>query len=198
MVPDRPSSFDFAVAASEQPASSQHNSQTGHSELTFQEELNQLYRRHYPRLCRLAGTFLSSPADAEDAVQNVFLRLISGGERSLPIEPSYLSRAVANAARDILRKRKRSRRTIENLRTEFKVRSLPDAPEGRDSQPADRLAVALDSLSPGQRTVLVRVCLEGTERREVAQDLGITPASVNQQLWRAKKRLRASLEDQNR
>ncbi len=74
-------------------------------------ELETLFRAHQERVFRTAHRITGSPADAEDVLQTVFLRLVKGQDkRDFGEHPeAYLSRAAINASLDLLRKRSRSK-----------------------------------------------------------------------------------------
>ncbi len=67
----------------------------------------ELYERHYEAVFRAALRVTGNPADAEDVLQTVFLRVLARGgdveEVSLPA--AYFRRAAVNAAVDVLRRR---------------------------------------------------------------------------------------------
>ncbi|MFN2492426.1 MAG: RNA polymerase sigma factor, partial [Pyrinomonadaceae bacterium] len=74
-------------------------------------ELEILFRTHHDRVFRTAHRITGSPADAEDVLQTVFLRLVKGGNAyDLSDNPeAYLSRAAINASFDLMRTRSRSK-----------------------------------------------------------------------------------------
>src|SRR5918993_4777012 len=69
--------------------------------------LTELYERHYEAVFRAALRVTGNPADAEDVLQTVFLRVMAGGghveDVALPV--AYFRRAAVNAAVDVLRRR---------------------------------------------------------------------------------------------
>src|SRR3989442_14771377 len=74
-------------------------------------ELEALFRAHHDRVFRTAHRITGSPADAEDVLQTVFLRLVRGGQAyDLSANPeAYLARAAINASLDLMRSRGRTR-----------------------------------------------------------------------------------------
>jgi len=74
-------------------------------------EVEQLFRAHHDRVFRTAHRITGSPADAEDVLQTVFLRLVRNEDSfDLSENPAaYLSRAAINASLDLLRCRGRAR-----------------------------------------------------------------------------------------
>src|SRR5688572_33339993 len=66
-----------------------------------------LYERHYEAVFRAALRVTGRPADAEDVLQTVFLRVLSGSEQEDAAQrpAAYFRRAAVNAAVDLLRRR---------------------------------------------------------------------------------------------
>ena len=65
-----------------------------------------LYERHYETVFRAALRVTGNPADAEDVLQTVFLRVLARGEDLRTALPAaYFRRAAVNAAVDVLRRR---------------------------------------------------------------------------------------------
>ena len=66
-----------------------------------------LYERHYEAVFRTALRVTGRPADAEDVLQMVFVRLLSGTEHDEAARrpAAYFRRAAVNAAVDLLRRR---------------------------------------------------------------------------------------------
>lgn len=70
----------------------------------------QLWRRHADRLLLYATSVLSDRAAAEDALQNVFVRLMASPPSDVDSEAGYLFRAVRNESLNMLRSRKMASR----------------------------------------------------------------------------------------
>ena len=67
----------------------------------------ELYERHYEAVFRAALRVTGNPADAEDVLQTVFLRVLArGGDvEDVALPAAYFRRAAVNAAVDVLRRR---------------------------------------------------------------------------------------------
>ena len=67
----------------------------------------ELYERHYETVFRAALRVTGNPADAEDVLQTVFLRVLARGGKveDVALPAAYLRRAAVNAAVDVLRRR---------------------------------------------------------------------------------------------
>jgi RNA polymerase sigma-70 factor (ECF subfamily) len=75
----------------------------------------QLWRRHADRLLLYATTVLSDRAAAEDALQNVFVRLMASPPEDIDSESGYLFRAVRNEALNSIRSRRMAARGFPPL-----------------------------------------------------------------------------------
>jgi RNA polymerase sigma-70 factor (ECF subfamily) len=150
-------------------------------------------------LFRLALRLCGRPADAEDLVQDVFMKFLKRFESSPPPEGderimAWLNTATRNAFRDNLRKLA-VRRGVQDDPT------LPTyvAPE-EDPQPPslgvteEELQQALDSLSEKLRSVLV-LSQQGMSHAEIAGEVGIRVGAVGKRLHDARKRLRKKLDE---
>ncbi len=169
--------------------------------------LEEALQRHRPELTGYAYRMLGSPFDAEDAVQETFIRAWRGYERfeGRAALRSWLYRIATNVCLDMLSGRERRARpmdlgpagepVIENLRTP-EVPWLQPVPEAMVADPAELAAsresiklafvAALQSLPPRQRAVLILCEVLRWQASEVAELLDTTVASVNSALQRAR------------
>ena len=81
-----------------------------------------LYERHYEAVFQAALRVTGRPADAEDVLQTVFLRVLSGSEQGDAVRQpaAYFRRAAVNAAVDLLRRRTTRAETADFIRDEMK------------------------------------------------------------------------------
>jgi RNA polymerase sigma factor (sigma-70 family) len=75
--------------------------------MTSSTVFSEIYERHYAAVYRTALRVTGNPADAEDALQTVFLRVLNQGSNLEPARnpEAYFRRAATNAALDLLRRR---------------------------------------------------------------------------------------------
>ena len=157
-----------------------------------------LVRRFKDRVFRLARRFVRSHEDAEEIVQEVFLKVhrsLPGYRAGGPFE-HWILRVATNACRDALRRRRR--------RAEVTVSQIADNPgawldaalSGASRAEAARLLAAdlLDLLPPKDRIVLVLMDLEGMSAAEVAAATGSTRTAVKVRAMRARRSLRRLAE----
>jgi RNA polymerase sigma-70 factor (ECF subfamily) len=180
-------------------------------------ELELQLERHRAELTAYCYRMLASPFEAEDAVQDTFLRAWRGfkdfeGRAALR---SWLYRIATNVCLDMLSGRERRARPIDlgparepieaNLNTLPEatwIQPIPDglvAPEGDPAEVAVsretiRLAfvAALQHLPPRQRAVLILCEVLRWQASEVAELLETSIASVNSALQRARATIEAS------
>jgi RNA polymerase sigma-70 factor (ECF subfamily) len=127
----------------------------------------------------------SSPQDADDIVQEAFLRLLRSGPASDDGEQArrFLFRVASNLVVDRWR---RARRDVhQNARTAPAI--TPPHAEGDD------VARTFAELSPRDRALLWLAYVEEDSHEEIAASLGVGRTSVKVLLFRAKQRLRGLL-----
>lgn len=170
------------------------------------------YRRELTGFCY---RMLGSPFDAEDAVQDTFVRAWRGWERfeGRAAVRSWLYRIATNVCLDSLRARDRRARpmdlgpagepVLENLGGRPEAAWIEPAPDGLlgDGDPAGVVAArdtvrlafiaALQQLPPRQRAVLILCEVLGWRAAEVSELLETSVASVNSALQRARASLSA-------
>jgi RNA polymerase sigma-70 factor (ECF subfamily) len=149
----------------------------------------ELYRRHNPVLYRVAWRILAgSPAAAEDAIQEAWVRAVRGlaGFRWESSLRTWLVGIVVRCSREQRRRRPQPAGPSP---------AHPPAPI-----PDDRIALerALAALAPVPRQVLVLHDVEGYTHEEIGALLGMPPGTARSHLHRARRLLVARLRDDGR
>lgn len=166
-----------------------------------------IIKTHNQRLYRIARGVVRNDAEAEDIVQEAYMRAFASldsfrGDASLS---TWLSRIVINEALGRLRKRKRIVAMPENpdaqiIRFPLNSNDLNpgDDPERTMAQRQILGLVerATDSLPDVYRTVFVARVIEGLSIEETADLLGIRPETVKTRLHRARALVRKALDDE--
>lgn len=164
-----------------------------------------IIKTHNQRLYRIARGVVRNDAEAEDVVQEAYMRAFANlgafrGEASLS---TWLSRIVINEALGRLRKRKRVVAMPENPEAEIIRFPLSDWNTGDDPERtmAQRQILVLveratDSLPDVYRTVFVARVIEGLSIEETADLLGVRPETVKTRLHRARTLVRKALDDE--
>jgi RNA polymerase sigma-70 factor (ECF subfamily) len=155
-----------------------------------------LFAEQRARLFGLAYRLTGSAEDAEDAVQEAFVRLLEGGASLAAGERAFwLVRVTTNLAIDALRRRKR--RTYVGPWLPAPVDATSDIDESADAR-YDRLEsttfaflIALEALGPRQRAVLLLRDVVGAPAREVARILDLSEANVRVIHTRARRAMEA-------
>ena len=143
-------------------------------------------RRYQNMVYRTALHALGSPQDADDAVQEVFLRLFRCGEAFDGEEHlrRWLLRVTVNCCRDTLKSPWRKRRTSWEEIPEIPVFDRPE-------QAA--LYREVMALPEKYRTVLNLFYYEELSVREIGELLGVGDSTVTTRLARARRRLKERL-----
>jgi RNA polymerase sigma-70 factor (ECF subfamily) len=163
-------------------------------------EFEALMRRYNRTLFRTARAILRDDAEAEDAVQEAYIKAIRaiGNFRGDAKLSTWLTRIVANEALERLRRRPKA----EVLPLEPDIEPMPhddvvppETPEASAMRAETRRIVErrIDALPEAFRTVFVLRVVEEMTVEETAAALAIPEATVRTRLFRARSLLRESL-----
>lgn len=159
--------------------------------------LEALFREHHGAVYRAAYRITGNAMDAEDVLQTVFTRLLRREEQPDLSESagSYLHRAAVNAALDLMRRRKRSRKVDLEEVGESLVDTNDPGPERTQGsrELKTRLREAMSRLSPRQAEIFTLRYLEGMGNLEIAKMIGASQTSIAVLLHRARHRLQKEL-----
>lgn len=167
--------------------------------------VRRIIKAHNQRLYRLVRAVLRNNADAEEVLQEAYLKAFThldgfNGEAALA---TWLSRIALNAALMRLRARKRQKRAPEPGLAEAEVIPFPLSSSTIDPERvmAQRQLLALveeatDALPEPFRLVFVARVIEGLSLEETAALLDLPAATVKTRLHRARKLIRTRLEAQ--
>jgi RNA polymerase sigma-70 factor (ECF subfamily) len=141
--------------------------------------LDRLMSAHGALVLRTALRLLRRHEDAQDASQEVFLRLFRhwGSIRPETVE-AWLYRTTVNVCLDTLRRRKASGEAV-TLEIEPAAPAAPDAADDLDDA-AKRgiLERALTHLTPRERAAIALCSIEGRTSAEAAEAMGVTEGTV--------------------
>jgi RNA polymerase sigma-70 factor (ECF subfamily) len=167
-------------------------------------EFEALMRRYNRMLFRTARAILHDDAEAEDALQEAYLKAYGamGSFRGEAQVSTWLARIVANEALQRLRKKNR-RGAIVPLHSSDAIEEIAEIPEGDMSKgPEDSAGRAemrkllekrIDALPDAYRPVFVLRAVEELSIDEIAEVLRVPPATVRTRFFRARSLLRESL-----
>ncbi len=149
--------------------------------------VSNLHSRYSGLVFGVAYRITGSASDAQDVVQNVFLKLpasLRSFDLRRPIAP-WIKRLAARAALDLARTTRR--RSDRERRADHGREDVQDVEEAILARVA--LRAALDRLPAEMRAIIVLKEIEGYTNAEIAEMLQITPANAAVRLHRAWKRL---------
>jgi RNA polymerase sigma-70 factor (ECF subfamily) len=168
------------------------------------ERFGELVVRHQRRAARIAFHYVRDAADADEAVQDAFVKAyvhLAAFREELPFEV-WFTRILINGCLDRIKQRRRRERWIAPPQTDALGQDRNPAeyvvsrgPSPEDQVLADergrRLQAALGRLPERQRMVFVLSHFDGRSSREVSALTGLNESTVRVHLFRAIRRLRA-------
>ncbi|HYI24261.1 MAG TPA: sigma-70 family RNA polymerase sigma factor [Thermomicrobiales bacterium] len=155
--------------------------------------LAERFESHRPHLLAVATRLLGSPTEAEDAVQETWLRLERAGDDGIENLGAWLTTVVSRICLDHLRSRSSRREDPVD----------PDLPEPGDDAPgpedvailtestAEAVAIVLDTLAPTERVAFVLHDVFDVPFADIAPIVDRTPTATRQMASRARRRVRA-------
>ncbi len=164
--------------------------------MTDRRMLARRFETERPRLRAIATQLLGSAADAEDAVQETWLRLERADAAGIDNLEAWLTTVVSRISLDQLRAPRRKREHS------WQVEPWRDEPVAMDADPAElvvrsdqvsvALLVLLETLSPAERIALVLHDVFGQSFDEIAAVLDRSPEAARQLASRARRRVRGA------
>jgi RNA polymerase sigma-70 factor (ECF subfamily) len=150
--------------------------------------LADLYARHYEAIFHTALRITGNAADAEDVLQTVFVRVLSGGETEAhgPRPAAYFRRAAVNAAVDVLRRR------AVHAATPYDDQA-PHAAVEPVVLLKQRLRRAIATLEPDDANLFLLRFVEGLSNQELADMFQLEKNNVAVRLHRIRIRLQEAL-----
>lgn len=162
-----------------------------------------LVERHSQTIFRVAFRMIENEQDAEEVVQETFLRAYRALDRfeSRANFGTWIYRIALNLCYDVLKQRQSRPRT--------QPQEDPDAPDAIEQVPATnpspersllsreidvRIRSAMEQLTSGERIAFVLFHFEGRSIEEIAQALKVRQGSVKNRVHRAVKKLRQQLQ----
>jgi len=157
--------------------------------------------RKYSRLlCRIAGNILSDPRDAEEAVEDAYLRLWNSIPPNRPKRfQAYAAKLCRNAALDILRHNQRARRDNRSDILFSELDACLPSPGEIGARLEERELAALinrylGTLDSASRKLFVRRYFFQEPLEALAKDYGLAPHTISARLYRIRKGLQTYLK----
>jgi RNA polymerase sigma-70 factor, ECF subfamily len=160
------------------------------------------FLRYKQKAFRVAYRLLGNEADALDAVEDAFVKLITaaGSFRGEASAKTWFYRILVNTALDVRRKR-RGHASLDALEEGEEghsdvVVSREEDPEAavERSEMGQKIREAIEKLDDKHREVFVLAAVEGLSYKEMADVLGISIGTVMSRLFYARKYLQKSLQ----
>lgn len=153
-----------------------------------------LFREHYRGLCAFALQYVKDADRAEDLVQDLFFRLWLEREK-VNITTSvkaYLFASVRNRCLNAVKVQGRMRSLVEER---DEVVEEEERAEDEHTERIARVHAAIEALPEERRKVFKLSRYEGLKYHEIAERLGISVKTVDNQMGKALKTLREDLAD---
>jgi RNA polymerase sigma factor (sigma-70 family) len=153
-----------------------------------------------PHLTRVAYRMLGSLPEAEDAVQESWLRLSRDGGDGVGNLTGWLTTVVARISLDMLRRRKSRREEPTDLQAPEPA--APASEPDRERELADAVGIALlvvlEALEPAERIAFVLHDMFDLPFDEIAPIVGRTPVATRQLASRARRRVQGAPKEEAR
>ena len=152
------------------------------SSLYVDEEIAKIYNRQYNTVYRVCFSFMENSVDAEDMVQETFLKLISSKKQfeSEEHEKAWLIVTASNTCKDELR---RWKRRMEHIKSVFQQENVVQ-------QEDDRVLEWVIALPVKYKQVIYLYYYEGYRTSEIANMLHCSESTVRNQLLRGRRLLK--------
>jgi len=163
------------------------------------EAFDQIYEKYSGKLYAFGLKYLRSTDEAEELVQSVFLKLWEN-HKTLKKEPSFKSYLLAIAYNDIcklFRKRNYRQKFIDDTLYE-NSQSSSEIEDGIDYHSVlERVQQIVDKLPEKQKTIFLKSRQEGKSSKEIAEEVGLSPGTVDNYISESLKFLRGRLRNEN-
>jgi RNA polymerase sigma factor (sigma-70 family) len=166
------------------------------------ELLTERFERHRPRLQAVAYRMLGSVSEAEDALQEAWLRIRNEDPESIRSMQAWMTTVVGRVCLNVLRSRRTRREVLTDFHVPDPVVTLSDdvGPE-QEALLGDSvglaLLVVLDTLGPAERVAFVLHDVFGVPFADIAAILERSEAAAQQLASRARRRLSGFPEPDN-
>jgi len=148
-----------------------------------------LFEQLRPRLHAISSRIVGSRAEAEDVVQDCFIKWRSADQAAIASPAAWLTTIVQHQSIDRLRRRAREALALQAL-PEAASDLSPEQALIRRAEVGEALARMLACLSPAERQTLILHEVFERQHADIAAALGIKAVTGRQHLARARRRLR--------
>jgi len=164
--------------------------------------LRELYENNYEKIYRLAYRYSRSQQDAEDIMQETFIKAFKGIKKFDPSIstnfPGWIYQIGIHCSLDYLRRRKKRKAdktaSLTDIRYEPEVQNSSPEKSAIANQAIFQMKDALHILSPRQRVIFDLRHHQHMAFKEIAERLECSQSTVKKQLQRAVSKLKKQLE----
>lgn len=156
-----------------------------------EEEFRQLYQKYYKPGVSFLASLLKSREDAENMVQDVFLKMWMRRDKldfNSQLQ-AYIFTSLKNIAFDHLKKIAKD----ELLKKQY-LDAMAHASVPMEEETAQKINWAVDRLSEKRKTIIRLTIEEGKSYQEIAEIMHISKNTVKNQLIKAKQHLRKNID----
>ncbi len=167
------------------------------NKISSKKEFEGLFNTHYSNMCSYSNLFLKDLDAAEEVVQNVFFKIWENREKLVfktSVE-SYLFRAVRNASLNVVKHVKiREEYKVHNER-EIQMNEQDNTDDFALNELEQKIRKVIDQLPFDRRRIFIMSRYDGLKYQEIADKLGISVKTVENQIGRSLKFLKKELAD---
>lgn len=151
----------------------------------MEEEFAKVYELYVDDIYRLCFSFMKNHMDAEDAVQETFLKFFHTDKKfeSINHQKAWLIVTASNHCKNMLKQSWRKRQPLEDYR------EIP----GEETQMMDEMLELIMNLPDKYKTVVYMYYYEGYDSGEIAKLLKKPPSTIRTYLQKARKLLKQEL-----
>lgn len=153
------------------------------------------FNEYYPYLCKIANEYVKIADVAEDIVQETFIAVWNRQKDSLPEKEFalYMARAVRNNCISYIKNQDNVTISFEDILDKDKFFSITEDEMTENTTHNNFIARILSDLPPKCRQIFLMSRMEGLHYREIAEELGISEKTVENQIAKALRILRKNL-----
>jgi len=163
------------------------------------EAFDSIYNKYSGKLYAFGLKYLRSKAEAEELVQSVFLKVWEN-YKNLKKESSiksYLFTIAYNEICNLFRKRNYRQKFIndtlyENTQTSYEIETSIDC-----QSVLDQVQQIIDKLPEKQKIIFLKSRHEGKSTKEIAEEIGLSPGTVDNYISDALKIIRSKMQSEN-
>ena len=160
--------------------------------MTDRDQLAQQFDENRAHLRRVAFRMLGSATEAEDAVQDAWLKIASHDVSTVENLGGWLTTVVARVCLDMLRTRKSRREEPHAQREDVPARTTPEADLALADAIGPALLLVLEMLAPAERVAFVLHDMFDLSFEAIAPIVDRTPTATRQLASRARRRVRGA------